>query len=840
MKSKILKLRIITLCVTFMLMMVGFTLLNTHSVFATTSEVGTPDNPVLISSIDEFEKFRDDVNAGNSYSGKYIKLTADIDLSKVENWVPIGNSTNKFKGNFDGDNHTISNLVVNTPQISYVGLFGYTENGSIKNIILKNAKVAGRLGVGALAGCPYTTKYDNITLTGLVQIDGMAYVGGLLGRNAYANITNITVDVQEQSYVRADSVEDGIAYRTYVGGVVGFMGEGGHKVENVTSNIAVFGSTIDVGGIVGIAHYGNTLKNVKCSGNVVLENAESLADAKEAGGIAGVWHNEAGTQVVLDNCVFTGEIESSYVDEKGQNKTLTTQDFACGGLVGSAYDTSNQNSGTIDVVSGEGTQENPYKIFMLEELLTLERRVNKGQISGKFFAELGADIDLQGSAITIGTKENSFSGTFDGKGHTISNLIVNDTKMDYVGLFGHTTGTIKNVNVYNVSIIGRAYVGAISGCAYTGSVENCKVLGKINVEGNYMVGGITGHGYATINNCQVIGDTASTFSITSTNNIVKATYLENDLEGDNVGGVVGHHAENMSLSGCKVENITIEGTRKIGGIVGTTFQSNKISDCSVNNIVLKTNATKDYATSKSNSMGIGGIVGLTSDDTYKGGYISGATVQSVEFVFPSELDGLVSAGALIGGHRGAKNVVLPENMDTENNQVDVNTVLGANNTFLSPEFAISTDGFWIINGVKTNHKAVPNAISNIEKWITIGNTTTYRIHFTDGTYFDFTVTDGVDGEQGDKGNAGRGIERVEINGEGKLVVYYTDNSTEILGVVVGSDGINGVSGKDGVDGKDGKDGKNARDTFAILGAVAGCLSLVGYAGLVVYMFKKKR
>ena len=77
------------------------------------------------------------VNEGNNFSGKTIKLGADIDLGGKE-WTPIGNSTNSFKGVFEGNKHTISNLFINSPTKSNIGLFGVTQSGEVKNFILKN------------------------------------------------------------------------------------------------------------------------------------------------------------------------------------------------------------------------------------------------------------------------------------------------------------------------------------------------------------------------------------------------------------------------------------------------------------------------------------------------------------------------------------------------------------------------------------------------------------------------------------------------------------------------------------------------------------------------------
>lgn len=229
------------------------------------------------------------VNEGNNFSGKTIKLVADIDLGGKE-WTPIGNSTNSFKGVFEGNKHTISNLFINSPTKSNIGLFGVTQSGEVKNFILKNAKVTGYLDVGAVAGTPYTSKYTNIAVTGLIQVNGFSYVGGAFGKNAYANLTNVDVTGDEGSSVKADSVEGTIAYRTYVGGLVGFMGEGSHTVSDCDVKIDVTGSTCDVGGILGILHYGNTLKGCTYAGSLTLTSPEGES-GNEFGALVGVIQN---------------------------------------------------------------------------------------------------------------------------------------------------------------------------------------------------------------------------------------------------------------------------------------------------------------------------------------------------------------------------------------------------------------------------------------------------------------------------------------------------------------------------------------------------------------------
>ena len=302
---------------------------------------GTAEDPYLINDVDDLKWFRDDVNGGNTYAGKYVKVTAtEIDLSGTTNWTPIGTSDNSFWGHFDGNNAVIKNLVVDMGTASNAGFFGFTQNGSVKNITFNNAKVSGRLNVGVAAGTPYTSKYDNIKVTGHVEVNGMAYVGGVFGKNVYADVTDISVNVDDTSYVNAVSTENGTAYRTYVGGVIGFMGEGGHTVKNVTSNISVKGDVKDVGGITGIAHYGNNFENITCTGNVECTNTNTT----EIGGIAGTWHNQAGQTVTFNNISYTGKVT---VD--GKDVTSTN---AYTGEAYSPNNTTTENSGSL-IIDGE-------------------------------------------------------------------------------------------------------------------------------------------------------------------------------------------------------------------------------------------------------------------------------------------------------------------------------------------------------------------------------------------------------------------------------------------------------------------------------------------------------
>ncbi len=265
----------------------------------------------FISTVEQLRALATEVNGGTTFSGMQIKLSNDIDL-KSEEWTPIGRKDKAFQGTFDGCGYTISNLKIergvnNSSSNADMGLFGFTSDGKVMNFTLYNAFVKAGIDVGAIAGTPYTSSYSNITLAGDVKVEGYSYVGGMFGKNVYKGMENLMVRVNEGSYVKAESE----TYRTYVGGVIGFMGEGNIIISNVESNINVTGSTCDVGGITGIAHYGNTFENCICTGNVTLVNANDAGDQLEIGGIAGVWMNSSAGKVTLRKCNFTGTLKSA-------------------------------------------------------------------------------------------------------------------------------------------------------------------------------------------------------------------------------------------------------------------------------------------------------------------------------------------------------------------------------------------------------------------------------------------------------------------------------------------------------------------------------------------------
>ena len=211
---------------------------------------GTVNKPFLISTAAELAWFRDHVNENYDNVKSSAKLTADIDLSdfchaaddsKIEkSWVPIGNSNNKYQGTFDGNNKTITNLYINASQLN-VGLFGYTYEGTIKNLTFEYANVTNTNNyVGVLVGKAFWgSTLQNIKISNTCQIKGGNYTGGIAGYldgNAYNCVNCATVQ--------------GIKY---IGGLCGFysISRTGNSMTACANYGNVTASSLGVGGLVG-------------------------------------------------------------------------------------------------------------------------------------------------------------------------------------------------------------------------------------------------------------------------------------------------------------------------------------------------------------------------------------------------------------------------------------------------------------------------------------------------------------------------------------------------------------------------------------------------------------
>ena len=305
---------------------------------------------------------------------------------------------------------------------------------------------------------------------------------------------------------------------------------------------------------------------------------------------------------------------------------------------------------------GAGTAENPYLIKSADDLKTLAEKVNKGETGyASAVYKQTAEINLEGSAekqwTPIGTEAHKFTGTFIGTGFEIKGLYIDNANLANAGLFGYIASPAKleGITLDGAAVTGKSDVGTIAGAAFTGTAQNCTVKGKITVKGNYKVGGMFGGGYVKLSNCKVEAEAGST---------VTGIYKDDNLEGDNVGGLIGFRGEgNIKTEGCSVSGVTVAGTRKVGGLIGSAYADNTVENCSVSNVSLACNAPYDYAkgTAK-NQLCVGGLVGIYHKSGDNGGSLSNCTVENVNFSVTDEQvknENWAIMGIISGGYRAS-------------------------------------------------------------------------------------------------------------------------------------------------------------------------------------------
>ncbi len=288
------------------------------------------DNIVEIGTEEELVDFREDVNAGNSYEGKAVLLTADITLSG--DWTPIGfmapNTDNKnpetqnnkpFKGIFDGGNHTIKNLNINSTDNKYNGLFSFVVDGTIRNITIgENSEISGSNGAGVVGflygfegNISNCVNYANTNGGGIVRyIAGQHTIyncknyGTINGSGGILGSSNGTADWPEKFRNYSHKIincgnygniikENGV----YAGGIVGyFKGD----ILNCCNKGEINTKANDVGGICGTVD--GKIEN--------CYNLQAVKGISSIGGIIGAGGTDVQTNIY--NSYSIGDISGDY------------------------------------------------------------------------------------------------------------------------------------------------------------------------------------------------------------------------------------------------------------------------------------------------------------------------------------------------------------------------------------------------------------------------------------------------------------------------------------------------------------------------------------------------
>ena len=299
-------------------------------------------------------------------------------------------------------------------------------------------------------------------------------------------------------------------------------------------------------------------------------------------------------RVELGGGTFYFRPQNNVVLEAGNRYTYTVKVNATGltlegCTIGSWVDGGGE-SGAAEDLGYSIQNDGSYMVYNANGLMNIAELVNGGKTDINI--TLDKNIDLTGKDWTpIGTDyDNSYTGTFDGDGHTITGLTVT-TNDEYAGLFGYLgkAGTVKNVVMEDVQITSnhsRSHAGGVAGHS-NGTIENCSVSGSVS--GTVFVGGVVGAQWfgsttgcsssATVKGTTYVGSLVGQAHRGATLTACYATgnvTLEIDpIRNTAAGGLVGMNAGSSILACYAIGNVTSTGSitsnAHIGGFLGTNY-----------------------------------------------------------------------------------------------------------------------------------------------------------------------------------------------------------------------------------------------------------------------------
>ena len=535
---------------------------------------GTSASPYLIASAADWSELVAYVSdSGDDFTGKYAKVTADIDLTDVTH-RPLGyDYITYFNGDLDGGGHTLSNIVAQA-DADYYGLVA-THTGtdaSIHDISVGGTLTCEYAHVGGVIGYLAGQATDVSSNLGITFSQGeydSGQGGGVIGSVSETGVASscvFTGSISSSVSITAGvigSIDGGIAIgcvnrgtlnstATYLAGVVGGMYDAGIARQCVNAG-TVSGSALYCAGVAAYVGYGSTLYECVNDSTAVLTNSKNY--------LAGVACYVAGSNIA--SCVNYGN--------------LTGSTYYYGGIV--SYATTPDTCSVSDCVNyGTVTSEGYYAAGIAGYAISypFSDCANYGDIS---FTGSNSSNKAGVGGIVGYSKNCSYSGCAN------HGAVAAGSASNYVGgIVGYCYGSDSFSGCENTgTITGKNYLAGIMGWCTTSQTpdfDNCENAGTI--AGTSYAGGIVGYTMSTcaVDGCFNVGDiTTSSSYAGGITGYAKATitdcYNAGAIAGSTyVGGIVGRpYAGNTSLNRCySTGSVSATGTQ-YGNIVGVSTSS---------------------------------------------------------------------------------------------------------------------------------------------------------------------------------------------------------------------------------------------------------------------------
>jgi len=643
---------------------------------------GTSGAPYLISNLAELSYVCQNLGVTDYWaSGVYLKQTANIDASQTQYWddtdddsngdkfndtndgtatgnnegfSPIGNSSTKFQGNYDGNDKTISNLFIDRGTTDHVGFFGYLLLATVTDLTLTSVDITGQYRTGALTGIAEgntttATVITNCSASG--SISGTLCVGGLLGQTFYK--TNITNSHSSVNVTASNDYTGG-----FTGGTWGTTSAYTATFTNCSSTGTVTSSSNITGGFIGQVNGG---KFYRCyaSGNVIGSSNANV------GGFAGVLGNDV-TSYVFDiiDCYSTGDV------------TAATTDWHAGGFIAYIYDDGNTisidncySTGTITAGSLGSTHKGGF-------IGEVENTSSYGTITDCFW-------DTETSGFTAGIGNVSSPSGLTGKTTLQMQTQSTFTNWDFAGETSNGNDNYWRINPENNSVYpflswqGYSHYSVVpSGDGSSGSPYQIATLNNLfwlsqyssewasgtyftqtaNIDASATSAWYDGEGFLPFGN----SSTKFMGSYDGNSNTISSLTIDRSST-DNVG--LFGYIELATITDLTLTSVDITGNNYVGALTGN-------ADGNTTTAIVITNCSSSG--SVSGAAAVGGLIGITrykatitnshssvnvtASNAYSGGFIGGTwnttSTYTATFTNCSATGTVTSSNDRVGGFIG--------------------------------------------------------------------------------------------------------------------------------------------------------------------------------------------
>ena len=732
----------------------------------------------LINNERDLERLAAYVNSDHDATGKTFKQNADITLTAAHTSIGgyFEGNFRYFKGTYDGNNKTISNLIVNAPNSSYQGLFGYTREAKIKNVTLANCNITGKQNTGGIVGYASTsTAIENCHVNGNINAtasDAGAH-GGIVGFATATSITNCTVTGTISTSVSNDNY----------GGIVGAANY--DVVITSCENAAnISGDGQNHGGIVG-RDYRSSNKFKYCLNTGVVSGNQYV------GAIAG--QNDSPRD--FDHCYYpnqstikafgyssgsnnyTGHGEVAYVVTLGKNISnieFAEQTVITSALTGKKYCakgdwtltlTPDQTDVTFVSYACEGgtlsdltTADGTHKLTITDKDVTISALVSNNDatdVNGVTIAAIpdmrwrGNNVSVVVPTITVTNGETPLVLGTDYLVECSNNTAIGEATITIKGINSYKGTQTKTFNIVDFPLQDASAANSASNPYLITTAEDLEALASIVNTGSRLGGYYKQSADITLTNEHTaIGNSSNTSfrGVYDGDNKVIKGLLINQPEAT-YQGLFGR-AYSATIQNVIIENCDITAKKYVGGICGYASETT-ISNCKVSGAIKTADGVDGmyhggiagYISDKpiSSCVNTASVKGNNSKSQYYGGIVGEVSWTNITDCFNAGIvEGTLYVGSIVGSN-GASRLNNNYHTTTTTGGVGANDVAtGTDQTGATTVAKITA-----AEGVTLTLPTTPTYVWNNENLYESGVVVTLDFTVPEGKYWDrYTVSSG--------------------------------------------------------------------------------------------------